>query len=56
MEKNSMYYNVHQTKIHQEVYKPSSNLARFAKFLWSIILVGQSPIHHRADYERRIKK
>lgn len=52
---NNMYYNVHQTMIHKSVYRPSSNLSRFAKFLWSIILVGQSPINHRANYTRRPK-
>jgi hypothetical protein len=55
MKRNDMYFNVHQTKIHEGVYRPSSNLSRFAKFLWSIILVGQSPINHRPDYARRPK-
>ena len=55
MEKNNMYYDVQQTMIHKSVYRPSSNLSRFAKFLWSIILVGQSPIHHRTNYGRRPK-
>jgi hypothetical protein len=50
-----MYYNVHQTMIHRNVYRPSSNLSRFVKFLWSIILVGQSPIHHRPQYGKRPK-
>jgi hypothetical protein len=55
MEKNNMYYNVHQTMIHKQVYRPSSNLSRFVKILWSIIVMGQSPINHRTDYGRRPK-
>jgi hypothetical protein len=54
MEKTNMYYNVRQTMIHKHVYR-SSNLSRFVKFLWSIILVGQSPIHYRTHYNRRPK-
>jgi hypothetical protein len=55
MEKNNMYYSVQQTMIHKNVYRPSSNFTRFARFLWSIILVGQSPINHRTDYARKPK-
>ncbi|HSC36638.1 MAG TPA: hypothetical protein VLD19_02155 [Chitinophagaceae bacterium] len=55
MEKNNMYYNVHQTMIHKKVYRPSNSLSNFVRFLWSIILVGQSPIQHRPDYGRRPK-
>ena len=55
MEKSNMYYDVHKTMIHKNVYRPSSNLSRFAKFLVTIILSGQSPIQHRPDYARRPK-
>jgi hypothetical protein len=55
MEKTNMYYNVQQTMIHKTVYRRSSNLSRFVKFLWSIVVVGQSPIHHRPNYARRPK-
>lgn len=55
MEKNNMYYNVHQTRIHKNVYRPSNSFSSFARFLLSIILMGQSPIQHRTDYGRRPK-
>ncbi|MEO5682830.1 MAG: hypothetical protein ABIQ88_09320 [Chitinophagaceae bacterium] len=53
MENSNMYYDVRKTMIHKNVYRPSSNLGRFAKFLFSIIVVGQSPIQNRPDYSRR---
>jgi hypothetical protein len=55
MEKNNMYFNVQQTMIHKSVYRPSSNLTRFARVILSILLVGHSPIQYRNDYERRVK-
>jgi hypothetical protein len=55
MEKNNMQYHVRQSSIHKNVYRPSSSLSSFARFIFSIILVGQSPINHRADYDRRSK-
>jgi hypothetical protein len=55
MEKTNMYYNIQQTMINKTVYRPSSNLSRFVKFLWSIVLVGHSPINHRTNYSRRPK-
>jgi len=55
MERSNMYYDVHQTMIHKNVYRPSSNLSRFAKFLFTIILIGQSPIQHRTNYTRKPK-
>ncbi len=53
MEKNNMQCHVRQTLIHKNVYRPSPSVGRFAKFIFSILLVGQSPINHRADYDRR---
>lgn len=55
MEKSNMYYDVRKTMIHKNVYRPSSNLSRFARVLISILLIGQSPIQHRPDYARRPK-
>ena len=55
MEKNNMQYYVRQTLIHKDVYRPSSKPWPFRKFIFSIILMGQSPINHRADYDRRSK-
>jgi hypothetical protein len=55
MEKNSMYFNVHQTQINRSVYRPSSNLSRFVKFLWCIVLQGHSPIENRPRYMRHIR-
>lgn len=55
MEKTNMYYNVQQTLIHKKVYQRSSNISHFIKFLWSIVLVGQSPIGQRTNYGRRPK-
>ena len=55
MEKNNMYYNVHQTRIHRNVYRPSHSFISIVQSLLSIILVGKSPIQHRTDYGRRPK-
>lgn len=56
MEKNNLQYYVRQTQIHKNVYRPSSSVGRFARFIFSILLVGQSPINYRAQYERRSYK
>jgi hypothetical protein len=44
MENKRMSYEVNQTRIYKDAYRPSSNLSRFFKAVWSIILVGDSPI------------
>jgi hypothetical protein len=44
MQKNTMYYDTHRAKICKDIYRPSSNLFRFAKSLLSVIMMGQSPI------------
>jgi hypothetical protein len=55
MEKNNMQHHIQQTMIHRNVYRPSSSVTRFARFIFSILLVGQSPINYRAQYDRRSK-
>jgi hypothetical protein len=50
-----MYYDVHSTRVHQQVYRPSSNLSRFARYILSIILSGRSPIVQHPSYVRRAK-
>jgi hypothetical protein len=44
MENKRMIYDVNQSKIYKDAYRPSSNLTRFIKALVSILIVGDSPI------------
>lgn len=41
-----MYYNIDQTKIYREHYKPSpsSSVMRLIKSVWAVIMIGESPI------------
>lgn len=52
MEKNHMYYDTHRTKICKDIYKPSPNLFRFIKSIWTVFMIGESPISKSA-YARR---
>jgi len=39
-----MYYDVHRAKIHKTIYRPSSNIIRFVKALFAVVMLGNSPI------------
>ena len=54
MKKDFMYYDVHRAKIHKTIYRPSSNIVRFAKSLIAIIMLGDSPISTSSYSKRRI--
>lgn len=48
-----MYYDTHRTKIFKSIYRPSSNLMRLVKSVWSVLVVGHSPISDTSYYRRR---
>lgn len=53
MEKNNMYFDVHKAKILKDHYRPSTNLARFIKSLFTVVLSGHSPLGNSAVHKRR---
>jgi len=53
MEKNSMHYDTQKTKISKEFYRPSTNMFKFIKSLWAVIIIGHSPIGKRNISKRR---
>jgi hypothetical protein len=53
MKKNNMYYDTHKAKIFKDLYKPSPNLARFIKSLFTVVLSGQSPLGRTAVQKRK---
>jgi len=55
MEKHTTQQHLRQSMMHKDVYRPSSSVGRFARFIFSILLVGQSPINYRAQYDRRTR-
>ena len=44
MRKNDMYFDTHKVKIYKDSYRPSPNLFHFFRSLFSVILVGHSPV------------
>jgi len=52
MKKNNMYYDTSLTRIHKDIYRPSSNVARFVKSVLTVLLIGRSPIG-QAGYSRK---
>lgn len=54
MKKDSMHFDVQQAKIHKTIYRPSSNIVRFAKSLIAIIMLGDSPISTSTYSKRRL--
>jgi hypothetical protein len=52
MEKN-MHFDTRQAKIHKDLYRPSTNLTRFIKSLFTVVLSGQSPLGSSAAHKRR---
>ncbi len=53
MEKKSMYYDVNHTKICRDHYKPGNSVLRLVKNVWTVLMVGSSPISH-SPRKRRI--
>lgn len=49
-----MHYDVTHAKIYKTMYRPSSNLVRFAKSLMAVIMQGNSPISTSPYTKRRI--
>ena len=54
MQKSSRYFDTHRTKICKDIYRPSSNLMRFAKSVLSVFVNGQSPISNISYAKRRL--
>ena len=46
MQKKSMYYDVNNTKICRNHYKSSNGIFSLIKNIWTVLLVGESPINH----------
>jgi hypothetical protein len=55
MKKNHMQYDVRNTKIYKDIYRPSSNLSRFLGTLLSVILHGHSQVGTSDSHFRRVK-
>ncbi|MBC7850295.1 MAG: hypothetical protein H7Y31_11195 [Chitinophagaceae bacterium] len=53
MHRNSMFYDTHRTKICKDIYRPSSNLTRFIKSVFAVIMVGQSSISNTSYAKRK---
>lgn len=55
MERNPMFYDTRTTKICKNIYRPSTNLFRFIKSIFAVVMIGESPISKPAYSKRRIK-
>ena len=55
MEKKSMYYDVHNTKICRDHYRPSTGIIRLIKSVWTVLMIGESPITQSSSRRRRHK-
>jgi hypothetical protein len=53
MEKNNMYFDTHKAKINKDLYRPTPNLTRFIKSLFTVVLSGQSPLGTSAVNKRK---
>jgi hypothetical protein len=53
MQRNSMFFDTHRTKICKDIYRPSSNLMRLVKSVISVLLVGHSPISNTSYAKRK---
>ncbi len=54
MQKNTMYFDTHRTKICKDIYRPSSNLVRLFKTVVAVLMSGSSPISHSALSRRKM--
>ncbi len=48
-----MYFDTHKAKILKDLYRPSPNLGRFFKSLFTVVLSGQSPLGNSAVHKRK---
>jgi hypothetical protein len=48
-----MYFDTHKAKILKDLYRPSTNLSRFIKSLFTVVVSGQSPIGYSAVHKRK---
>jgi hypothetical protein len=55
MKKDHMQYDVRNTRIYKDIYRPSPNPSRFLGTLLSIILHGQSQVGSANYHLRRLK-
>jgi hypothetical protein len=53
MKNNPMYHDVTRAKIHRTIYRPSSNIIRFVKSLFAVIMLGNSPISTPSPVRRK---
>lgn len=53
MEKKSMYYDVNNTKICRDHYRPSAGILKLFKSVLAVIMIGESPITHSVVRRRR---
>ena len=53
MEKKSMYYDVNHTRICRDHYRPTTGVRRLLRNVWTVLIVGESPISH-SPLKRRI--
>jgi ubiquitin-protein ligase len=53
MERKSMYFDVNHTKICREHYRPSTSIKHLLKSVWTVLMIGDSPINH-SNVKRRI--
>jgi hypothetical protein len=53
MEKKSMYYEIHNAKICRDHYRPSTGILKLLKNVWTVLMVGESPIGHSTMRRRR---
>ena len=47
-----MYYDVNNTKICRDHYKSSHSIFSLIKNIWTVLLVGESPINHPSSKRR----
>jgi hypothetical protein len=53
MEKNNMYFDTRKSKIFKDLYRPTPNISRFIKSLFTVVLSGHSPVGTPAVYKRK---
>lgn len=49
MQKKTMYFDVNNTKICRNHYKTSSGFLSLIKNIWTVLVVGESPINHPSN-------
>lgn len=51
MANNLMQIDTQRTRIHKNLYRPSSNIFRLVKSVMTVLMVGQSPVG--VNYSKR---